>query len=66
MNSDDFNSILQMLKNGQNPTPPHNENCGLSTSDRNESGIREVHFGLRAIEGLLYTDNSDPTSDGKE
>ena len=34
MSDDNFNAILQVLKSGQNPTPPSSGNSGLSTSQR--------------------------------
>lgn len=62
MSGDDFNSVLQMLKSGQNPTPPHTGNSGLSTSLRNNSGTREVDFGLRPFTEKTSADNTNPSS----
>ena len=61
MGNDNFDTILQQLNSGQNPTPPTN-NSGIATSERGASqGTRESNFGLRSVnEGA---DNIPPTSD---
>lgn len=66
LNGDDFNSILQMLKNGQNPTPPHTGGSGLSTSQRNDSGTREVHFGLHTVNEGTGSGSINPPSGKNE
>lgn len=66
MNGDDFNSVLQKLKNGENPTPLHTGESGLSTSQQNGCGTREVHFGLHAVNEGASGDDTNPPSDGSE
>lgn len=49
MGNDNFDTILQQLNSGQNPTPPTN-NSGITTSERGASqGTRESDFGLRSV-----------------
>lgn len=60
MSNDDFDFILQMLKNGQNPTASNSEAFGLSTSQRDGTvGTRYSNFGLHTVTEGADSDGSD-------
>ena len=64
MLNDDFNNILQALKNGQNPTSSSGNSSGLITSQRNEvSGTNKVQFGLRPVNENAGADGSGNSTD---
>lgn len=64
MPNDDFNNILQALKNGQNPTSSSGNSSGLITSQRNEvSGTKKVQFGLHPVNENAGADGSGNSTD---
>lgn len=64
MSDDSFEVILQTLTNGQNPTPPSENNNGLSTLQHGDTfGMKEVKFGLRSVNEGGEVDNSNTLSE---
>ena len=64
MCDESFEAILQTLTNGQNPTPPSENNNGLTTVQHGETfGMKEVTFGLHSVNEGGEIDNSNTLSD---